>query len=103
MAKCNLHDRSITVREALNKKKLENFQTRRMHYMGKNVCNICSILGGSDGNYNDVDRNCVDENAIVILNSTSENYECQCTQGYEMDTKSRICKKIEGRLLVLSS
>ena len=55
------------------------------------------------GNYNDVSRSCVDENAKVILNSTSENYECQCTQGYEMGTKSRICEKIEGRLLAFKS
>ena len=45
---------------------------------------------------------CNDENAKAALNSTSETYECQCTQGYEMDTTSRICKKIEGRLTLNS-
>ena len=39
---------------------------------------------------------CDDENAKATLNSISETYECQCTRGYEMDTNSRICKKIEG-------
>ena len=46
---------------------------------------------------------CNDENAKATLNSTSETYECQCTQGYEMDTSSRICKKIEGSRLDSSS
>ena len=45
---------------------------------------------------------CNDENAKATLNSTSETYECQCTQGYEMDTTSRICMKIEGRLTLNS-